>query len=312
MRNITLLILFVCSFSFAQNPTNYLEAATSNYKITPNTDNTRDGLSDIDDNLAIIDTYTVLGDFLAAVDANCSDTTLTSEDFSNGSAGITACGLTVSSAGDGCFTAGELEPGFTVEASNASDVVLIAPGSIGNTDALVGAINFAEFTIINFSPDVYAVGMDIWENIEPTTIVRVFGAGDALIDTFNLNTPVDTQTFFGVIADEPITSIELEGLNGSGELFGNFLFGADCMSLSIAENIKDLVRIYPNPVNDNLFIDMPARISMNEVLINDILGKSFPTEVSNGQIDTSKLESGVYFLTITTNQGKLTKKFIRQ
>ena len=218
----------------------------------------------------------------------------------------------MSSAGDGCFTAGELEPGFTVEASNASDVVLIAPGSIGNTDALVGAINFAEFTIINFSPDVYAVGMDIWENIEPTTIVRVFGAGDALIDTFNLNTPVDTQTFFGVIADEPITSIELEGLNGSGELFGNFLFGADCMSLSIAENIKDLVRIYPNPVNDNLFIDMPARISMNEVLINDILGKSFQTEVTNGQIDTSKLESGVYFLTITTNQGKLTKKFIRQ
>lgn len=313
MKKITFLILLICSFTYAQNPTNYLDVSPSNSNIISTTENSRDAIpNNIDDNLQVIDTYTTLGDFNTAVTANCSDTSLVSEDFGNGPAAIMGCGPSVSSAGDGCFAPGELEAGFTVEASNGTDVVNIPPGAIGNVASLVGAIQFAEYTIINFSPDVYAVAMDIWENIDPTTTVRIFGAGGTLIESFDVSTPIDTQTFFGVIADEPITAIEIEGLNDSGELFGNFLFGADCMNLSVEENIKDLVRIFPNPVNDILFIQMPSRITVNTLEINDILGKSINVEASNYQINTSQLESGVYFITINTTQGKLTKKFIKK
>ncbi|MBT8274329.1 MAG: T9SS type A sorting domain-containing protein [Bacteroidia bacterium] len=313
MKNFTILFVFIFGYSLAQTPTNYLEVSAANSKIYTTTEDTRDTDPDIDGNNPqdVLDTYTTLGDFNAAV-ANCDDTNLVSEDFANGPVGITDCGITVSAAGDGCFTAGELEAGFTVEASNGTSVVNIPPGQIGNTDSLIGAITFAEFTIINFSPDVYAVAMDIWENNDPTTDVRVFGAGGALIESFNVNTPVNVQTFFGVIADEPITKIELEGFNGSGELFGNFLYGADCMNLSIDENVRDLVRIFPNPASDNLFIYIPARISINDVKIYDIIGKSIHVNTVNNQVNIGELGSGLYFINIDTSHGIVTKRFMKK
>jgi len=317
MKKITFLFVLSFSFALAQTPTNYLEVSTTNSKINTATEDTRDTDPDIDNSqLDVIDTYTTLGDFNAAVVANCTDTTLISEDFANGATEILNCGPSVSSAGDGCFAAGELEAGFTVISSNiggdGSNVVNIPPGIIGNVNSLVGAFQFAEYTIINFSPDVYAVAMDIWENIDPTTVVRVFGGGGALIETFNVNTPTNAQTFFGVIADEPITKIELEGFNGSGELFGNFLYGADCMSLSVEDDIRDLVSVFPNPVNDNLFIKMPVSIAIDDVEIHDMLGKSINVDSSNNQINVSELGSGVYFIKINTSQGTLTKRFIKK
>ncbi len=313
MKKITYFFFLVFGFTFAQNSTNYLEFSNDNIETTSNTDTTlasivRNG----EDLLVIIDTYTTLGDFNTAVAANCSDTTLISEDFANGPGAILDCGLSISNAGDSCFAAGELEAGFNAEASNGTNVVNIPPGAIGNVDPLVGAISFAEYTIINFSPDVYAVAMDIWENNDPTTVVRIFGTGGVLIDSFNVTTPTNSQTFFGVISDEPITSIELEGLNGSGELFGNFLFGADCMSLSIEENLQELISIYPNPIDDTLFIKIPSNITINDVIIYDTLGKSMNVNILNNQINLSNLNSGVYFMKINTLQGTLTKKFVKK
>ncbi|SDS28393.1 Por secretion system C-terminal sorting domain-containing protein [Formosa sp. Hel1_31_208] len=313
MKKITILIVLLCNFTFAQNPTSYLDVSTENSVVISNTDNPEAPM-EISENsqLQIIGTYTTLGDFNAAVIANCSDTTLSSEDFTNGPVGITDCGVSVSSAGDGCFVAGELAAGFSVEASNSTTIINIPPGVIGNIDSLIGATTFAEYTIINFSPDVYSVAMDIWENNDPTTVVRVFGVAGVLIDTFNVNTPVNSQTFFGVISDEPITAIELEGLNGSGELFGNFLFGADCMLLSVEDNLQELISIYPNPIEDTLFLNVPSFITISDVKIYDALGKSISVNIRNNQIDVSALNSGLYFMKINALQGTLTKKFVKK
>lgn len=61
--------------------------------------------------------------------------TLINEDFAGGpGAGqISACGPIVSSAGDGCFPAGELEEGFNITASSGGDVIYLGAGAIGNT-----------------------------------------------------------------------------------------------------------------------------------------------------------------------------------
>src|SRR5690606_10210073 len=88
---------------------------------------------------------------------------LVNEDFSGGpGAGqIIDCGMVVSSAGDGCFAPGELEAGFSIEAS-VQTVIYIGSGAIGNTSTLMGANTFVEYTVINFDAGVYAVGFDLW------------------------------------------------------------------------------------------------------------------------------------------------------
>jgi hypothetical protein len=311
MKKITYLFVLTFGFTFAQSPSSYLEVSTDHSGEITYTENP---IAVIGQNsqAQIIGTYTTLGDFNAAVSANCSDATLTFEDFTNGPNTIVNCGISVSSAGDGCFAAGELAAGFSVEASNGTEVVSIPAGAIGNVDSLTGAGAFAEYTIINFSPDVYAVAMDIWENIDPTTVVRIFGTGGTLIDTFNLNTPINSQTFFGVVSDEPITAIELEGLNGSGELFGNFLFGGDCMPLSVEDNLQELISVYPNPAGDRLFLNIPSSLTIDEVNLYDTLGKRISVSLFNNQIDVSNLNSGIYFIKINALNGTLTKKFVKR
>ena len=310
MKKITLLFLFIGGLLFAQQPGSYADVETQNQINEPND---QLAIITIVDNgrQPILDTYTSLVDFEEALDENCIDTTLTSENFEGGPGTITPCGPIVSDAGDGCFPAGELESGFDVQASNGSDVINIPAGAIGNIDPLVGASTFLEYTTINFSPSVSAVAMDLWENIDPSTTVRIYGDGGTLIETLTVIVPVNSQTFFGVIADEPISMIEIEGLNESGELFGNFLFGADCF-LSVNDNVLSQLSLYPNPSSDIITINTPAGIEIESYILYNLLGKVVLENNNSNKADLSELSTGVYIITIITNNGSISKKVIRK
>jgi hypothetical protein len=156
--------------------------------------------------------------------------TLVNEDFSGGpGAGtILACGPIMSSAGDGCFPAGELEDGFNVTASSGGDTIYIGAGAIGNTSTLVGANTFADFTLLNFAPDgAYAVGADLFVDTANDADIRVYDTGGILMDTFTVTNTPNTENFFGFISDDPIGHIEYQAATDSGELFGNLAFGTD-------------------------------------------------------------------------------------
>ena len=171
-----------------------------------------------------LNTYDNLSDFNAGVAANCQNTDLSFEDFTAGPGAITTCGPIVSSAGDACFAAGGIEDGFEITSGDpiAPAVVFIPAGAIGNSDPLVGANSFPDFTVINFTDPVYAVAFDVWENNDPITTIRIFDPSDNLINSYDVSTPINTQTFFGFVSDEEVGKVELEGNNDSGELFGQF------------------------------------------------------------------------------------------
>lgn len=307
MKKITLLFCLITAGVFAQQSQTYLDA-------TPKEPSNTNGLAIItsQNRNPVVETFDNLGDFTTAVGA-CNDPSLTSEDFVGGPGAITACGPVISSAGDGCFPAGELEDGFDTQASNATDVVYIPAGAIGNVDPLVGASAFAEYTIINFAPNVYAVGMDIWENNEPITQVRIFNESGTQIELLDVNTPTNAQTFFGFIADEPISKVELEGDLGSGELFGNFLFGADCSPIvGFDDNPLSSLSVYPNPASDYVTVQLPSGIELQSVAVYDVLGKLVSNEIVNNQINVSQLTQGVYLLTIQTSAGTVTRKISKR
>ena len=155
----------------------------------------------------------------------------TMEDFAGGPGVgvIQACGPVVSSAGDGCFPAGELEMGFSITVSTAgNDVIYIGETALGNSSTLMGANTFTDFTIINFAPDgAHAVGADFFVDAVPNAEIRVFDVGGTLLDTFTLNNTPNTENFAGFISDDAIGRIEYQAESDAGELFGNLQFGTD-------------------------------------------------------------------------------------
>tara|TARA_R110000787_G_scaffold279698_2_gene389984 strand:- start:4407 stop:5330 length:924 start_codon:yes stop_codon:yes gene_type:complete len=307
MKKITLLSFLIGGFLFAQQPQSFLELSNQNQTSEYNGE-TITVLS----SQGIIDTYVALPLFEDAVTDNCSDPSLQFEDLLGGPGAITDCGLTMSSAGDGCYAAGELQPGFNIEGSNGTNTVSIPAGAIGNDDPLAGAITFAEYTIINFAPNVYAIAMDMWENSAPSTEIRIFGESGDLIETLTVDVPVGFQVFFGVIADEPISRMEFQGEADSGELFGNFYFGATCEALSVNDNVLSQLSIYPNPSSDIININAPSGVEIISTNLYDVLGNVVLKQTNNNQINVSSLATGIYLLNIETSAGSITKKVSRK
>ena len=309
MKNITFLFFLTGGILFAQQPLSFSELSNQN-QINEFNGETATVISN--GAQGIIATYVAKVLFDIGLDENCSEPTVTFEDFLGGPAGITDCGPIMSSDGDGCYTAGELQSGFQLSSSNGTNTVSIPAGAIGNTDPLAGAITFADYTIVDFTPNIYAVAMDIWENNFPLTDIRVYGESGDLIETIQLNVPINIQVFFGMIADEPISRVEIQGEQDSGELIGNFYFGATCEALSVNDNILSQLSIYPNPSSEIITINTPSGVEIISTNLYDVLGNVVLKQTTNHQINISSLATGIYLLNINTTAGSISKKIARK
>ena len=73
--------------------------------------------------------------------------------------------------------------------------------------------------------------------------------------------------------------------------------------------------IYPNPVNDKLYIE--AKTEIEEVVIYDVYGRvqnlsNSATQQLSNSIDVSNLNSGVYFVKVVTENGEAVQRFIKK
>ena len=107
------------------------------------------------------------------------------------------------------------------------------------------------------------------------------------------NVALDGDGAFGEEASHvvSIVKVEDEGIDGVEELTS--------------------FRIYPNPVNDRLYIK--AEVEIEEVVVYDVYGRQQTTDNRQQSIvDVSELNSGIYFVRIKTVDEVVTKRFIKQ
>jgi len=84
-----------------------------------------------------------------------------------------------------------------------------------------------------------------------------------------------------------------------------------CTALSVAENLKPEIKLYPNPVADILNIQF-ANGTPDKIIITDISGKTVLEQFNNSsQVDVQRLSKGVYFIKIYSGELNWQEKFIR-
>jgi tRNA(Ile2) C34 agmatinyltransferase TiaS len=78
------------------------------------------------------------------------------------------------------------------------------------------------------------------------------------------------------------------------------------------ENIS--FNIYPNPVNDKLYIETQTQTQTIEIY--DVYGRQQDYKTTRLQgnvvIDVENLKSGIYFVEIKTNEGNIVKRIVKQ
>jgi len=88
------------------------------------------------------------------------------------------------------------------------------------------------------------------------------------------------------------------------------------LNTTLVESTENSVTIYPNPANDVLSIlvsNLNGTSEVTKARISDINGRIVKdlNTVTNNQVNVSDLTSGVYFISIETNEGTSVKKFIK-
>jgi ELWxxDGT repeat protein len=116
--------------------------------------------------------------------------------------------------------------------------------------------------------------------------------------------------------------IYFQKLNNDLYFYGSYqgsdygLFKLTGFTVGVKENLKHTINfsIYPNPTNDILHIELKNTLDNdNRVAIANILGEVILTETSSSNkfsINTSKLISGVYFVTVSNRDKQSTQKII--
>ncbi len=103
--------------------------------------------------------------------------------------------------------------------------------------------------------------------------------------------------------EEPIDSLQI--------LYDNFLTVADVP-------LSSKLRLFPNPVSDELILSYDAGVELQRLSVFDMQGKKilerteFVTQGLQERLNVSNLPSGVYFLQVDSPQGKASLKFIKQ
>ncbi len=85
----------------------------------------------------------------------------------------------------------------------------------------------------------------------------------------------------------------------------------DASAESIGEETVSF-NIYPNPVDDKLYIE--TEVEIEEVVVYDVYGRQQELSAVSCQpsaIDVSNLNSGVYFVKVVTKEGETVKRFIK-
>ena len=86
------------------------------------------------------------------------------------------------------------------------------------------------------------------------------------------------------------------------------------MVLKNGNEISESIKVYPNPVSDRLNLSMPNELSDNaSFIINNILGQNVMRgTLENNQVDVNSLNTGIYFIQISSNGKNGVKRFIKK
>lgn len=149
--------------------------------------------------------------------------------------------------------------------------------------------------------------------LDPNNPAAAATQGDNIVDNVEqvfIENPVAGQTY-------TLTISHKGNLTGGSQNFAMIVTGIDAPMAVEDVNLNNMINIYPNPVANDLNLQVSESISNVEIKLLDTVGnivleEKFDHIQKTQKINASKLPAGVYIAYIKTNKGLITKKIIKK
>ena len=171
-----------------------------------------------------------------------------------------------------------------------------------NMSSLLGLENLLEI-----QQTLYILDNPILTDISALNNITPFEVDQVVIQRNN-NLAVCNNDFICAILDIPEVNKVFEG-NAAGCNSIAEIEAACILSVS-EEFLSDAISIYPNPVSDVLLISISEGITFEKAVLFSVLGQRL-METKATSINVTNYTSGIYFVTILTNEGRITKRILK-
>lgn len=157
-------------------------------------------------------------------------------------------------------------------------------------------------------------------------------SGPGVYDTYNNLVAFGSYDFNGVITfkrynpDSYLVNSTLPITQATGDVRSIITCGNGCYAFSTSTNkvviikyalgiegqeLKQVLQVYPNPTSSTINLEFPDSFASINATITNTLGQVVMQTDVTKDIDVSTLSQGTYFITITTDKGSATKRFIK-
>ena len=186
----------------------------------------------------------------------------------------------------------------------------VKDGVVYSTDASITfTVNENADFIANFSYIEYEVLTEV-DPYNGGTIFKSEGNHYGDIVTLTV-TPAENFVFQNWTENGAVVS---EELSFSFTLTDHHYFVAHLIDVTgVGENAQQVVNIYPNPVNDKLIVEAAETISNVEIYNltgAKVLGQECYSD--KVEVEVSELQSGIYFIRLTTKNASETRRFVKE
>ncbi len=220
--------------------------------------------------------------------------------------------------GESCIITLVPNTGYILEAGSLSTTNgTITPNADG-TYTLSGVTQPAVITANFVLPTVESYLVEAGAEIQNGTIIlstNMIANGESCIITLVPNTGYileagSLSTTNGTITPNTDGTYTLSDVTQPAVVTANFVLPTGVMEIPAG----DAVKIYPNPVKDELKIES-GELRVENIEILDVSGKKLSTSdvhISANSINVSTLPKGMYFIQIQTDKGVVTEKFTKE
>ncbi|MBO5958410.1 MAG: T9SS type A sorting domain-containing protein [Bacteroidales bacterium] len=149
-----------------------------------------------------------------------------------------------------------------------------------------------------------------WDIVAAASSYNIYRDNELLVNVKE-NTYKDTTTYdLNKEYCYKVTAVSASGIE-SEESNESCAQPLACVGL---EELSSSINIYPNPVNDMLYIKTDFEIE--DVVVYDVFGRQQDNRTTRQQdnvtIDVSKLDAGVYFVKMRTTEGEIVKRIVKR